>query len=109
VRIISDVVESLELSALLRRYEWWRSRYHPAMMLKVLIYAYSMGIYSSRQIAKELKTDTAFMFLSGMQTPDFHTICLFRSQACRSFTGGICRGRQAVRFFRDGRVRACSL
>jgi transposase len=50
------------------------------MMLKVIIYAYSLGIYSSRMIAQELKTDTAFMFLSGLQAPDFRTICLFRAQ-----------------------------
>jgi hypothetical protein len=50
------------------------------MMLKVIIYAYSLGIYSSRRIAQELKTDTAFMFLSGLQAPDFRTICLFRAQ-----------------------------
>lgn len=81
VRIIDDVVESIDLAALLRRYEGGGApAYHPAMMLKALIYAYSMGIYSSRQIAKELKTDTAFMFLSGLQTPDFRTICIFRSQ-----------------------------
>jgi transposase len=50
------------------------------MILKVIIYAYSLGIYSSRRIAQELKTDTAFMFLSGLQAPDFRTICLFRSE-----------------------------
>jgi transposase len=50
------------------------------MILKVVIYAYSRGIYSSRGIARELKTDTAFMFLSGMQSPDFRTICLFRAE-----------------------------
>ena len=54
--------------------------YHPAMMLKVIIYAYSRGIYSSRSIAQELKTNTAFMFLSGLQSPDFRTICLFRAE-----------------------------
>ena len=46
--------------------------------MKVIIYAYSLGIYSSRRIARELKTDTAFMFLSGLQCPDFRTICFFR-------------------------------
>jgi transposase len=50
------------------------------MMLKVVIYAYRRGIYSSRSIARELKTDTAFMFLSGLQSPDFRTICLFRAE-----------------------------
>lgn len=81
VRIIDEVVDALDLSPLLSRYEGGgASAYHPAMMLKVIIYAYSLGIYSSRRIAQELKTDTAFMFLSGLQTPDFRTICLFRSQ-----------------------------
>jgi len=81
VRIISDVVDTLDSSLLLGQYEGGGApAYHPAMMLKVIIYAYSLGIYSSRRIAQELKTDTAFMFLSGLQAPDFRTICLFRSQ-----------------------------
>lgn len=37
------------------------------MMLKTLIYAYSQGIYSSRRIEQCLMSDTAFMYLSGMQ------------------------------------------
>lgn len=81
VRVINDVVNVLDISLFLKRYEGGGApAYHPAMTLKVLIYAYSLGIYSSRQIVKELKTDTAFMFLAGLQIPDFHTICLFRSQ-----------------------------
>jgi len=81
VRIISDVVDTLDASLLLSRYEGGGApAYHPAMMLKVIIYAYSLGIYSSRRIAQGLKTDTAFMFLSGLQAPDFRTICLFRTQ-----------------------------
>ena len=80
-RIINDVVDLFGASALLKKYEGGGApAYHPRMMLKILIYAYSLGIYSSRQIVKELKTDTAFMFLAGLQIPDFHTICLFRSQ-----------------------------
>jgi transposase len=81
VRIINEVVDTLDLSPLLSWYEGGGApAYHPAMMLKVIIYAYSLGIYSSRRITQELKTDTAFMFLSGLQAPDFRTICLFRTQ-----------------------------
>lgn len=81
VRIISDVVDTMDLSPLLGKYEGGGApAYHPAMMLKVIIYAYSLGIYSSRRIARELKTDTAFMYLSGLQSPDFRTICLFRAE-----------------------------
>lgn len=81
VRIVSEVVDAMDLSSLVRKYKGGGApAYHPAMMLKVLIYAYSMGIYSSRRIACELKTDTAFMYLSGLQCPDFRTLCLFRSE-----------------------------
>jgi transposase len=81
VRIINDVVDTLDSSVLLSRHEGGGApAYHPAMMLKVITYAYSLGIYSSRRIAQELKTDTAFMYLSGLQAPDFRTICLFRAQ-----------------------------
>ena len=60
-RIINDVVDTVDLSLLLARYEGGGApTYHPAMMLKVVIYAYSRGIYSSRSITRELKEDTAF-------------------------------------------------
>ena len=43
-RIINEVVETLDLSPLLSRYEGGGApAYHPAMMLKVIIYAYSLG------------------------------------------------------------------
>jgi len=59
-RIINDVVDTMDLSPLLARYEGGGApAYHPAMMLKAIIYAYSRGIYSSLSIARELKTDTA--------------------------------------------------
>jgi len=81
VRIVNEVVDTVDLSPLLAKYEGGGApAYHPVMMLKVIIYAYSRDIYSSRSIAQELKTDTAFMFLSGLQSPDFRTICLFRSE-----------------------------
>jgi len=80
-RIINDVVDTIDLSLLLAKYEGGGApAYHPAMMLKVIIYAYSRNIYSSRSIAQGLKTDTAFMFLSSLQSPDFRTICLFRAE-----------------------------
>ena len=53
--IINDMVDTMDLSPLLTRYEGGGTpAYHPAMMLKVIIYAYSRDIYSSRSIAREL-------------------------------------------------------
>lgn len=78
--IINDVVDTMDLSPLLAKYKGGGApAYHPGMMLKVIVYAYSRDIYSSRSIAQVLKTDTAFMFLSALQSPDFRTICLFRA------------------------------
>ena len=80
-RIVNEVVDTMDLSPLFTKYEGGGApAYHPGMMLKVIIYAYSRDIYSSRSIVQELKTDTAFMFLSGLQSPDFRTICLFRAE-----------------------------
>jgi transposase len=79
-RIINDVVDTMDLSPLLPGYEGGGApAHHSAMMLKVA-YVYSRHIYSSQNTTQELKTDTAFMFLSALQSPDFRTICLFRAE-----------------------------
>ena len=98
VRIVNDVVDALDASLFLGRYEGGGApAYHPAMMLKVIIYAYSLGIYSSRRIAQELKTDTAFMFLSGLQAPRLPNHLPFPDSAC-------C---QSSRFVRGGSQTLC--
>ena len=56
------------------------SSYHPQMMLKVIIYSYAMKNYSCRKIAAKLRQDVIYMWLSGMQTPDFNTVNRFRSK-----------------------------
>ena len=50
------------------------------MMLKVIVYAYSLGIYSSRKIAECFHRDIHFIYLSGMQRPDFNTVNRFLSK-----------------------------
>lgn len=78
-RIVDTVVEQLDISLLDNTYdEEGRPAYHPKMMLKVLFYAYATGLRSSRKIQKRLETDIAYIWLSGHQIPDFHTIADFR-------------------------------
>lgn len=55
------------------------SAYHPQMMLKVILLSYAQKNYSCRNIAAKLREDVIYMWLSGMQTPDFNTINRFRS------------------------------
>lgn len=58
--------------------------YHPKLMLKVILYAYSLKIFSCRQIARAIRQDVTFMWLTGMQRPTFNTINRFRSEYFRS-------------------------
>ncbi|MDI6642014.1 MAG: transposase, partial [Elusimicrobiota bacterium] len=52
--------------------------YHPAVMIKIWFYGYATKTYSSRKIEEKLHTDVAFIYLAGMQKPDFKAISEFR-------------------------------
>ena len=79
---IGDTVDSLDLQAFYARYEGGGSRnqpFHPAMMVKVLIYAYATGVFSSRKIARKLHEDVAFRVLAADNFPAHRTISDFRA------------------------------
>ncbi|MDQ0896706.1 IS1182 family transposase [Paenibacillus sp. V4I7] len=61
-----------------------RDSYHPKMLTKVIIYAYTQRIYSSRQIAKAVRENVMFMWIAGRQRPDFRTINRFRSERMKA-------------------------
>ncbi|MFN7196489.1 MAG: transposase, partial [Hylemonella sp.] len=64
------------------RYEGGGSRnqpFHPAMMVKVLVYAYATGVFSSRKIERRLHEDLAFRMLAAGNFPRHRTICDFRA------------------------------
>lgn len=78
VRLVSGIIESLDLSSLRKLYkERGRSPYDPKMLLKVVIYAYMNNIYSCRRIEKALKRDVHFIWLAGYEQPDFITVNRF--------------------------------
>jgi transposase len=77
--VIDEVVDQLDLRCLYAKVpSIGNPSYHPKMMLKILFYGYATSTFSSRKIKKELESDVAFIFLSGMQKPDFRTISDFR-------------------------------
>ena len=81
VHFISDTVDSLNLSKLYERYSGdgrRRSPYEPRMMLKVLLYGYSTGTFSSRKMARRIEDEVAFRYLAAGNMPDFRTINQFR-------------------------------
>ena len=79
---ISDTVDALDLSAFHARYAGGGPRnqpFHPAMMVKVLLYAYATGVFSSRKIARKLHEDVALRVLGAGNFPKHRTICDFRA------------------------------
>lgn len=83
VWFISDVVDTaLDLSPILAKYGKGDARgqpgYHPAMMVKLLIYAYCVGKPSSRKIERATWEEVAFRVLAGDQHPDHDSIADFR-------------------------------
>jgi transposase len=87
---VSDVVDELDLSAILRPYEddeRGYPPYHPVMLTKVLLYAYCVGVFSSRRIERRLVEDVAFRVLGAGNTPDFRTIAEFRRRHLDALQG----------------------
>ena len=81
VRVVNQFIEQMDLGPILAKYKGGgTSSYHPKMMLKVIVYAYTQRIYSSRRIAKALRESIPFLWLSGLNQPDFRTINRFRGE-----------------------------
>ena len=78
---VSDVVDELDLSEIEKTYSTklqGQPPYHPALMVKLLFYAYCIGIPSSRKIEKKTYEDIAFRILAAGYHPDHDTIADFR-------------------------------
>ena len=87
---VRDTVrEALDLSPILRCYEEERGKppYHPGMMVALLLYGYSRGVYSSRRLAQACEERVDFMAVAGLNRPDFRTICTFRSRHLEALSG----------------------
>jgi len=118
-RFIDHVVEELrERGKLKAFYQRYRAdgvgppAFDPRMMLKILLYAYCMGVTSARRLAKLLESDIGYRYLSANQFPDFRTICEFRKRHLEEFEAlfveilGLCKEANLVKMGRvalDGR------
>jgi transposase len=79
---IGDAVDALDLGAFYARYAGGGARnqpFHPAMMVKVLVYGYATGVFSSRKIERRLHEDLAFRLLGAGNFPKHRTIREFRA------------------------------
>ena len=92
VRLLSHELEDLDYTKLYQAYsaKGRNPAVDPKTMFKILTYAYSQNIYSSRKIEPACKRDITFMWLlAGQKAPDHSTIARFRS----SFLEEVCRER----------------
>jgi transposase len=82
-----DVLPTLDLQPILDVYGQDRGQppYDPRMMTVLLLYAYSQGLTSSRQIQRRCREDVAFMYLTADACPDHDTICAFRREHLAAF------------------------
>ena len=81
VRVVNEVIESVNLEILEKAYKGGgTSSYHPKMLLKILVYGYVSNVYSSRKLEAATKENIHFMWLAGMQQPDHNTINTFRGK-----------------------------
>jgi len=86
---ISDAVDALDLEAFHARYEGdgrRRQPFDPRMMVKVLIYGYASGVFSSRKMARKLHEDVAFRLLCANNYPAHRTIREFRQLHLKEFS-----------------------
>jgi len=88
-RFVGDLVDELDLSAIEESYGEERGYppYHPRMMVKVLLYAYCTGTFSSRRIAAKVIDSVAFRFLAAGNEPDFRTVSDFRKRHGQALSG----------------------
>ncbi len=80
-RFIAEVVDGLlDLSVVYDSYVEASGGppYDPTMMLKLLLYAYSTGVTSSREMERRCHVDVAFRWLSANSAPDYRSIARFR-------------------------------
>jgi transposase len=88
VFFLLDVVPTLDLSKIHASYQdetRGAPPFDPAMMTCLLLYAYCVGVFSSRKIAQACERNLAFLAIVGTERPDFRTISLFRKNHLDAF------------------------
>src|SRR5271157_3039200 len=97
-RFLVDVVDALDIGAIYESYEEKDGRgqaaYDPTMMMRVLLYGYCIGSYSSRKIEAKTYEDIAFRYLAADEHPDHSTLAEFRKRHLEALAGLFCQALQ---------------
>jgi len=77
--LYSDLFQQLDTSAIESSFSAkGQNAYHPRLIVSILIYSYSRGVFSSRQIEKRCREDLSFMYIAQMNCPNFRVLSDFR-------------------------------
>ena len=77
--VYEDIFNQFDTSSVEQNYSKpGQNAYHPGLVTGILIYAYSQGIFSSREIEKKCHEDIGFMFISHLNCPNFRVLSDFR-------------------------------
>ena len=87
-RFIVEVVEGLDVSALVNVYRGRGSEaHHPAVLLGLLVYGYATGTFSSRKIERATFDSVAFRYIAANTHPDHDTLATFRRRFLAELEG----------------------
>ncbi len=77
--VYKELFDQIDTSALEKEYSHiGQNAYPPRLIVSILIYAYSRGVFSSREIEKRCKEDLSFMLIAEMNCPNFRVLSDFR-------------------------------
>jgi len=84
--LYSDIFQQLDTSSLESKFSRnGQNAYHPKSIVSILIYSYSQGVFSSRQIERRCREDLSFMFIARMNCPNFRVLSDFRKDNAEFF------------------------
>ena len=84
--LYNDIFQHIDTSSLENQYSRiGQNAYHPRLIVSILIYSYSQGLFSSRQIERRCNEDLSFMYIAGMQCPNFRVLSDFRKDNTEFF------------------------
>jgi transposase len=87
---VIEAVGEMDLSVFYVAYRqdgWGRAAHEPAMMVALFVYAYAIGVRSSRGIERHCRDDVAFRVITANQAPDHATIARFRVRHEQAIAG----------------------
>lgn len=102
---VHEAVEHLDLGGFEQEYsEEGGALYCPALMLKVWLYAYGVGITSARRLEQRIREDLALRYLAGGARPDNWALSAFRRRHARGLNDGFTQVLEMARQMKLGRL-----